>query len=230
MKYGIHTPLVEEVIDFAFGDGVLSAVGPAEESDDAWITNDLRLAVEANGGEGDHSRFRLAADVEASNWGTTALLGHNLLTGEDLTLEDVRDEVEWTWEDLTSNLVGELIGRAECWGHPDRKAISKALFRRFLYSPLERQLAERLRGLLPAVEPLPGWDHCGQQVAHNAVTDLWYCAENRAFNGPNDNFWERLFRLYRQGLWPCGWRGVYPGPGKFVAYRRARAHPPAGSG
>jgi hypothetical protein len=221
MKYGIHTLLVEEVIDFAFGDGVLSAVGPAEETEDAWITNDLRLALECNAGEGEHSRFRLAADEAGSDWGNTALLGHNLLTGEDRTLEDLRDEVEWTWEDLTSNLVAELIWTGEYWERPDRKAISDPLSRRFHGSPLQHQLTERLRGLLPETEPLPGWGHCAEQVAHNAVTDLWYCAENRAFNGPTDNFWERLFRLYRRGLWPCGWRGVYPGPGKFVAYRRA---------
>jgi hypothetical protein len=52
------------------------------------------------------------------------------------------------------------------------------------------------------------------------VADLFACAENRAFNGLTDNFWERLLGLYRRGLWPCGWRGVYPGPGTFAAYRR----------
>ena len=37
---------------------------------------------------------------------------------------------------------------------------------------------------------------------------------------PFAHFWERLFGLYRRGQWPCGWRGVYPRPGKFVAYQR----------
>jgi hypothetical protein len=53
------------------------------------------------------------------------------------------------------------------------------------------------------------------------VSELWYCAENRAFNGLTDNFWERMFRLYQQGVWPCGGRGVFPSPGKFVVYRRS---------
>jgi hypothetical protein len=221
MKYGEHTPLVEEVIDFAFGRGVLSATGPAKDTTDAWVTNDLLLAIELNGGEGEHARFRLAADVDDSDWGNTDLLGHNILTGEDLTVGEVRDELAWTWQDLTENLVAELIWTAAYWERPDRKAIGDPLFQVFHDSPLERQLAGRLRESLPWVEPLEGWGHCGEQVAHNAVTDLWYCAENRAFNGSTDNFWERLFRLYRQGVWPCGWRGVYPGPGKFVAYLRA---------
>ena len=43
---------------------------------------------------------------------------------------------------------------------------------------------------------------------------------SRAFNGPTDNFWERLFRLYRRRLWRCDWRGVYPRQGKFLTYRR----------
>jgi hypothetical protein len=221
MKYGIHTPLVEEVIAFAFGGGVLATVGPAEETDDAWITNDLRLAVEANGGEGQHARFQLASDIPASDWGNTDLLAHNLVTGENRTLDEMQAELVWTWPDLTENLVAELIWTAGYWARPDREAIRDPLFRVFHGSSLERQLAERFREILPGADPLPGWRHCGEQVAHNVVTDLWYCAENRTFNGPTDNFWERLFRLYRKGLWPCGWRGVYSRPGKFVAYRRA---------
>jgi hypothetical protein len=221
MKYGLHTSLVEEVINFAFGGGVLGAVGPAEETEDAWITNDLRLAVELNGGEGEHARFRLAEDVDASDWGNTDLLDHNLLTGDNLTLGEVEDELPWTWEDLTANLVAKLIWTTENWARPDRKDIHDPLFRVFHSSPLDRQLAERFSEILPQADPLPGWRHCGDQIAHNAVTDLWYCAENRAFNGRTGNFWEQLFRLYRSGVWPCGWRGVYPGPGKFLAYRRA---------
>jgi hypothetical protein len=220
MKFGEHTLLVEEVIDFAFGRNVLSAVGPAEETADAWGTNDLRLAVELNSGEGEHARLQLAANVDSSDWGSTDLLGHNILTGEDLAVSEVRDELAWTWQDLTKNLVAELIWTAAYWERPDRKTIHDPLFQAFHGSPLERQMAARFRDILPQAEPLPGWGHCGEQVAHNAVTDLWYCAENRAFNGSTDNFWERLFRLYRQGVWPCGWRGVYPEPGKFVAYRR----------
>jgi hypothetical protein len=221
MKFGVHSPLVEDVIDFAFGGGVLAAIGPAGETEEAWITNNLRLAVEANGGEGEHARFRLAPDLGASDWGNTDLLGHNLLTGESLTLDDVRDEVDWIWQDLTANLVAEQIWTAEYYARPDQEAIHVPLFQMFHSSPLERHLAERFREILPPAEPLLGWGHCGEQVAHNAVTDLRYCAENRAFNGLTDNFWERLFRLYRLGVWPCGWRGVFPGPGKFVAYRRA---------
>ena len=222
MKYGEHTPMVEEVVDFAFGGGLLSSVGPAGEAEDAWVTNDLRLAVELNGGEGEYGRFHLATSVTASDWGNTDLLGHNILTGEDLTIDDVRCELTWTWQDLVENLVAELIRTTAYWERSDWKAIHTPLFRAFHGSPLERQLVDRFRDTLPEAPPLPGWGHCGEQVANNTVTDLYYCAENRAFNGRTDNFWERLYQLYRRGLWPCGWRGVYPGPGQFVADRQSQ--------
>ena len=220
MKYGLHTPLVEEVIDFAFGKGVLASTGPAGETDEAWITNNLRLALEANAGEGELGRLRMAAEAEVSGWGNTDLLAHNLATGDDLRVADVRDELAWTWHDLTENLAGSIRANA---GGPrvDREAIRRLLFRRFHGSGLERQLRDRLGASLPESVALPGWLHAGEQIANNAVSELRWCAENRACNGLTDNFWERLFRLYREGLWPCGWRGVYPEPGKFVAYRRA---------
>jgi hypothetical protein len=220
MKYGEHTLLVEEVIDFAFGGGVLSAVGPAEETAEVWITNDLRLALEVNAGEGELGRFRMAAEVEVSGWGNTDLLAHNLATGDDLRVVDVRDELAWTWHDLTENLAGSLWANAG-GVRPDREPIRRLLFKRFHGSGLERQLRDRLGASLPEAVALPGWLHAAEQMANNAVSELRWCAENRACRGLTDNFWERLVRLYREGLWPCGWRGVYPRPGKFVAYQRA---------
>jgi hypothetical protein len=221
MTFGEHTALVEEVIDFAFSGNVLFAVGPAEETEAAWITDDLRLALESNAGDSEISRFRMAQQQDVSGWGNTDLLGHNMATGDDLRIEDVAEELSWGWHDLTENLVAELIWTSAYWHRPDRKALHGPLFKRFLSSSLEKDLRRRLVEILPAVEPLPGWENCAEHLANNMVTELWYCAENRAFNGLTDNFWELMFRLYQQGVWPCGWRGVFPSPGKFVAYRRS---------
>jgi hypothetical protein len=222
MKYGPHTDLVSEVIALAHSDRLLSAVGPAEETERAWIINDLRLALEINGGE-EVGLFQMAPDLDVSDWGNTDLLGRNLLNeGQpDLTIDEVREDLTWNWQDLTENLVAEFIKTEEYWQRADRDPLHDKLFHEFHGTPLERQLQERFAALLPAVEPLPGWQHPADQVAHNAACDLRYCAENRVFNGRTENFWEQLFALYQQGLWPCGWRGVYPRPGKFVAYRRA---------
>jgi hypothetical protein len=222
-EHGEHTGLVEEVIDFAFSGQVLFAVGPVEETKEAWITNDLRLAVKTNGGEEAMAQFFLASDMDVSRWGNTALLAHNLQQdgGPELTIDEAKNELAWTWHDLQENLVAELIWTAEYHKRKDQRAIHDQLFVDFIHSPLERQLRQRFGEILPAVTPLEGWKSCGDHLANNVVSELWYCAENRAFNGLVDNFWERIFRLYKQGIWPCGWRGVYPQPGKFVAYRRA---------
>jgi hypothetical protein len=221
MKYGKNTALVEVVIDFARSDRVLAAVGPAEETDFASIINDLRRALEINGGE-EAGLFRVSPELDVSNWGNTELLGRNLISqGQpDLTIGDVREEVTWTWQDLTENLVAELIKTGKYWQRPDRHQLHDPLFREFHGTPLEREMRDRFAAILPEVEPLPGWQHAAGQLANNIVCELMWCAENRAFNGLTDNFWERLLGLYMQGLWPCGWQGIFPRPGKIVAYRR----------
>jgi hypothetical protein len=229
MTFGEHTALVEEVIDFAFSGRVLFAIGPAEETASAWITDDLRLAVVANAGDSEISRFRMAPQQDVSKWGNTDLLGHNLATDDDLRIEEVAEDLPWGWHDLTENLVAELIWTSTYWQRPDRKGLHRPLFKRFIQSSLEKDLRRRLVEILPATEPLPGWEKCAEHLANNMVSELWYCAENRVFNGLTDNFWERMFRLYQQGVWPCGWRGEFPSPGKFVAYRRS-AEPSAAAG
>jgi hypothetical protein len=223
MTFGEHTALVEEVIALAAGGRVLFATGPAEETDSAWITDDLRLAVETNGGNGEFGRVAVAPHEDVSGWGSTQLLAHNMATGEDLRIEEVADGLRLDWHDLTENLVAELLYTSEYWRRPDREALSGPLAERFFSSSLESDLRRRLLEILPAAEPLPGWESCADYLANEIVAVLWYCAENRAFNGLTDNFWERMFRLYQEGLWPCGWRGAYPAPGQCVAYRRPGA-------
>jgi hypothetical protein len=229
MKYGKNTALVEEVIGLANGARLLSAVGSPEETNRAWIINDLKLALDISSGE-EVGLFRMAPDLDVSDWGNTDLLGTNLINrGEpNLTIDEVREELTWTWHDLTENLVAEFIKTTEYWQRPDRRPLHDALFHEFCGTSLERQLRERFAKLLPPVEPLPGWQTPADQLANNVVCELMWCAENRAFNGLTGNFWEQLFRLYQQGLWPCGWRGVYPQPGKFVAYRRSEANAATG--
>lgn len=226
MTFGEHTALVEEVIDFAFSGRILFALGPAEETESVWITDDLQLALEASSGENDISRFQLAPNHDLWGWGNEGLLAHNIATGDDLHIEDVAEELSWTWHDLTENLVAKLIWTSAYWHRPDREALHGPLFKQFISSSLEKDLRRRLIEVLPVAEPLPGWKYCADHLANEIVSELWYCAQNRAFNGLTDNFWERMFRLYQQGLWPCGWRGVFPRPGKFAAYRRSAGPKP----
>jgi len=61
-------------------------------------------------------------------------------------------------------------------------------------------------------------DHA--ELLDDVVADLFNCAFSRAFHGPGDGFFERLFAVYRAGGWPCGWDGDYP-LGRVVAYYRS---------
>ena len=79
MKYGEHTALVEEVIDFAKSARVLSAIGSAVETDLVAIINDLKLALQISGGE-EIGLLRLAPELDVSDWGNTELLGTNLVS------------------------------------------------------------------------------------------------------------------------------------------------------
>ena len=47
--------------------------------------------------------------------------------------------------------------------------------------------------------------------------DLTMCALNRLVNGKTNNFYEKVFELYKEGGWPCGWKGTYP-KGEFIVF------------
>ena len=47
--------------------------------------------------------------------------------------------------------------------------------------------------------------------------DLTMCALNRLVNGKTDNFYEKIFEVYKAGGWPCGWKGTYPN-GEVIVY------------
>jgi hypothetical protein len=64
------------------------------------------------------------------------------------------------------------------------------------------------------------------EAAEWAQSDLSRIALHRAvFGVVDDSFFDALFALYRQGLWPCGWQdhddtadNTWPAPGRFVAW------------
>lgn len=47
--------------------------------------------------------------------------------------------------------------------------------------------------------------------------DLTMCALNRLVNGKTNNFYEKVFEIYKEGGWPCGWKGTYP-KGEFIVF------------
>jgi hypothetical protein len=55
-----------------------------------------------------------------------------------------------------------------------------------------------------------------QDISDDATADLCNCLQSRAIQGDTPGFFERMFKVYTQGLWPCGWDGDYP-DGRFIA-------------
>ncbi|HEB2439422.1 hypothetical protein BTTOUR_21525 [Bacillus thuringiensis serovar toumanoffi] len=55
------------------------------------------------------------------------------------------------------------------------------------------------------------------KLVEEVERDLEMCALNRLVNGKVDNFYEKVFKVYKMGGWPCGWKGEYM-EGKMIIY------------
>jgi hypothetical protein len=203
---GPNAGLVNEVIEFAFGDRVFSASGPDERRESVLLISDMRRAVSADGGQEPENYF----PVERA--AMQALMNSTNLSDDDL---------QFNWQDLRSNQIAKLIWTTQYYEW--RKAHSEALrCVQSLDRDNPRPLFDHLVARLLEGPRAPGQTrgYCRGYVAHSAADSLRLCAENRAFNGRTDNHWERLFQTYQAGLWPCGWYGTWPAPGVLMAWHR----------
>lgn len=107
-----------------------------------------------------------------------------------------------TWTDLREHYVSELNAMVSRQRELEPiEAATDELFDRFT-DTLERLVSARFPGIL---------DDIGADLSH--------CARNRALRGlAPDSFFERLWQIYRQGYWPCGWEGEYP-QGSLLVYQ-----------
>lgn len=55
------------------------------------------------------------------------------------------------------------------------------------------------------------------EIVDEVASDFYHCAYKRAILGGSPHFSERLYECYRDGGWPCGWKGEYPA-GLLVVY------------
>jgi hypothetical protein len=61
------------------------------------------------------------------------------------------------------------------------------------------------------------------ELLDDVAADLQHCAMYRALHGlVPDSFWERIWRMYSTGAWPCGWEGDYP-TGRIVIFQPSRS-------
>ncbi|WP_069838565.1 hypothetical protein [Bacillus sp. F56] len=119
---------------------------------------------------------------------------------EYLAYEEVYGEDEYTWKDIRE------IEMSEVW-------------ERF-YELEDNLKPEDIDALL---------DIFSESIRHastefktffeDIVADLNNCAINRAINGNTNNFFEKVFEIYKAGYFPCGWNGDYPN-GTFVVFKK----------
>jgi hypothetical protein len=205
---------VNEVIQFALGDRAFSSTGPDAREGGLMIISDMRRAVDAAGGVGPESSFAFKRGAM-----------ERLTNRVDESDEDL--ERGGTWRDLGSFMVASCIWTTE-WYEWRKKyeagmyTIGEIALRRHDDSP--QLVYWNLASLLPEGPRGPdrarSRGYYREYVADYARSDLMHCAENRAYNGMTDNFWEQLFQLYRRGFWPCGWHGTWPSPGVPMVWRR----------
>lgn len=212
---GPNADAVNEVIDFAFSDQVFSSRGRGGYHDDGHhdhllIVSDMRRAVDAAGGVGPESL--IPVDYAAAD----RIMHYHGVPHENFV---------YTWYDLQQSMTAACIwttGYYE-WRKQNEIAlrpIHSMAIQWTADSPWP--LYEHLLRLLPRGPLGPRWQrgYYRRYIAHQAAHDLEKVAESRAFNGVVDNYWESLYRIYRRGLWPCGWHGTWPAPGYLMTWHR----------
>jgi len=195
---GPNAALVNEVVDLWFSNRLLSAYGPPEQRPALKIVTDIGWVI-ANAKD---TIFPVDPAGEAE------------------------EDFDYYWGDLLSNLTAECIYTSEWYEWKDEHAAAmRQLDAAFNVS---EHVETRLPANLGVGSRMPEWFDRETDVVSwvrgyvcEEVGDILHkCAENRAFNGRTENFWEQVFQLYDQGLWPCGWEGRWPSPGRIVAWRR----------
>lgn len=88
----------------------------------------------------------------------------------------------------------------------------------FLYSMSDyRERAKRIRSInIPEVDEIQ-YTAEALQLEEEIYTDLLLCIRCRMIRGDKNEFFEKMFEIYKLGGWPCGWNGKYP-EGNFITY------------
>ena len=118
---------------------------------------------------------------------------------QDYCWNELYGDGEYTWTDLRERQMSKVHGLG---------------YKLDGYRESEKDLAEYLGVVLNSFDRV---DEKYEELADDVTADLCNCLESRAVQGNAPGFFEKLFDVYKQGLWPCGWDGNYP-EGRFIAY------------
>lgn len=109
--------------------------------------------------------------------------------------EDLHGEEQLTWSDIRS-VEMRAVWNAAYYASKEFKEIESAL--KEIINDLTEELAKRFRGSRVEV------------IGEDVIQDMQNSVYARAVLGPSSPFFERLIRLYKDGIWPCGWEGYFP--------------------
>ena len=135
---------------------------------------------------------------------TTSTIPEDIIFIEDfkraeyLSREEVYGEDEYTWKDIRELEMSEIWGKYYSMHEPEKPSLDGLL----------SVFIECLKGRV---------SNPYSYFYDDIVAEFKNCAVNRAINGKTDNFYEKIFEIYKSGGLPCGWDGDYP-QGKIVAY------------
>jgi hypothetical protein len=117
-----------------------------------------------------------------------------------LCWDEVFGDEEYTWTDLRERQMSKVHGIGyQIGGYRDERGELDS-FLGIILNSFDDRVDEKYRDIFDDV-----------------TADLCNCLESRAIQGNAPGFFEILFEVYRQGLWPCGWEGNFP-DGRPIAY------------
>lgn len=122
---------------------------------------------------------------------------HDYEEAQELAWSQDSEIVDTVWESVKAFESGEILG--------------------ILYEENITHIEKSLRELFHSSKGYPDnfvLDYI--DIFEEITEDLLQCALNRLIYGETDNFFERVFQVYKQGGWPCGWDGTYPDGRMFI--------------
>ena len=205
---GPNSSLVNEVVEFAFSD---QRFGTKDQIRDVEFIEDFEDALEACEEEEFIVLFRQRPE---SRYFRVSDSVYDRF--EEECIDEPEDECPWPRREFLSILcAGALYDARGELGSAVEKSIQQ-IHSDFYISddaPVKKQIKQQLLRMHVGSEE--SCDHAATLIAH----DLAYCAENRAVNGNERNFYEYTFQLHLQGVWPLIWTGSWPAPGKYRVWR-----------
>ena len=128
----------------------------------------------------------------------------NVLTDFKIAAEyayyKVYGSIEYTWTDIRSYESSKIWSKI--YDHQDSIDVQNKL------SSLLGEISEKVQKKLT-----PPYN----ELLDDVTDDLSMCIKSRAIQGISNKFYENIFKAYKSGGWPCGWKGDWP-DGELVIF------------